>query len=117
MKTLKMRILLTLFLLSPAIGLADGLPKLIDLGAEKCIPCKMMAPVLEELGSEYEGKMEVVFIDVWKNREKTSEYRVKMIPTQIFFSEKGKELFRHSGFIGKEDILVKWRELGYDFRN
>ena len=43
------------------------LPKLMDLGADKCIPCKMMAPILEELKKEYAGQMDVEFIDVWKN--------------------------------------------------
>lgn len=98
-------------------GSAEGLPRLIELGADKCVPCKMMAPILEELEEEYSGRMEVRFIDVWKNREKASEYRVQMIPTQIFFDEKGNELYRHTGFIAKEDILAKWRELGYDFND
>lgn len=95
----------------------QGVPRLVDLGADKCIPCKMMAPILEELKKEYAGRMEVQFIDVWKYREKATEYGVQMIPTQIFYDETGKELFRRSGFIGKEDILAKWRELGYDFKN
>lgn len=96
---------------------AEGLPRLLELGADKCVPCKMMAPILKELEEQYAGRMEVQFIDVWKNREKASEYRVQMIPTQIFFDEKGNELYRHRGFIAKEDILAKWRELGYDFNN
>lgn len=100
---------------SPAA--AEGLPRLVDLGADKCIPCKMMAPILEELKVEYTGRMEVEFIDVWKNKTKASEYGIQMIPTQIFYDEQGKELFRRTGFIGKEDILAKWRELGYEFKN
>ena len=96
---------------------SEGLPRLIELGADKCVPCKMMAPILEELEEKYAGRMEVRFIDVWKNREKASEYRVQMIPTQIFFDEKGNELYRHTGFIAKEDILAKWQELGYDFND
>lgn len=100
-----------------ARAVATSVPRLVDLGADKCIPCKMMAPILAELKSEYAGRMEVEFIDVWKNREKAAEYRVQMIPTQIFYDPAGKELFRRSGFIGKEDILATWRELGYDFRN
>jgi len=94
-----------------------AVPRLVDLGADKCIPCKMMAPILAELKTEYAGRMEVEFIDVWKNREKAAEYRVQMIPTQIFYDPAGKELFRRSGFIGKEDILATWRTLGYDFKN
>lgn len=90
------------------------LPKLLDLGADKCIPCKMMAPILEELETEYAGRMEVVFIDVWKNPDAGKAYSVTVIPTQIFFDAQGQELFRHTGFFGREDILNKWSELGVE---
>jgi thioredoxin 1 len=96
---------------------AGNLPRLVDLGADKCIPCKMMAPILEELKEEYAGRMEVEFIDVWKKKAKASEYGIQMIPTQIFYDASGKELFRRTGFIGKEDILATWKRLGYDFKN
>ncbi|NUM36930.1 MAG: thioredoxin family protein [Candidatus Brocadiae bacterium] len=94
-----------------------SLPKLLDLGADKCIPCKKMAPILEELKEQYKGKMEVVFIDVWKNAKESNKYGIRLIPTQIFFDASGKELFRHEGFFSKEDILNKWKELGIDFSN
>src|SRR5512136_1207438 len=90
------------------------LPKLVDLGADKCIPCKAMAPILKDLKAEYAGRMDVEFIDVWKNPKAGKAYKIKMIPTQIFFDASGKELFRHVGFYGKEDILGKWKELGVD---
>ena len=90
------------------------LPKLLDLGAGKCIPCKMMAPILEELKKEYAGKMTVEFIDVWVNPNAGKQYGIEMIPTQIFYDAEGKERFRHVGFFGKEDILGKWKELGVD---
>ena len=92
------------------------LPKLLDLGAGKCIPCKMMAPILEELKKEYAGRMEVVFIDVWQNPDAGKQYGIEVIPTQIFYDAEGKELFRHVGFFGKEDILGKWKELGVDLK-
>jgi len=92
------------------------LPKLLDLGASKCIPCKMMATVLEELKKEYAGKLEVEFIDVWKNPDAGRQYGIEVIPTQIFYDTNGKELFRHIGFFAKEDILAKWKELGVDLK-
>jgi thioredoxin 1 len=92
------------------------LPKLLDLGADKCVPCKMMAPILEELKREYAGGLEVEFIDVWKNPEAGRRYGVQMIPTQIFYDAEGRERFRHVGFISKEDILAKWNELGVNVR-
>jgi thioredoxin 1 len=91
-----------------------GLPRMVDLGADKCIPCKMMAPILEQLKSEYEGTLIVEFIDVWKNPDEGPKYNIKLIPTQIFFDASGKELFRHEGFYSKEDILAKWKEFGVD---
>jgi thioredoxin 1 len=92
------------------------LPRLVDLGADKCIPCKMMAPVLRELKQEYAGRMEVQFIDVWKTPDAGKAYRINLIPTQIFFDASGKELFRHEGFLSKADILAKWKELGIDLK-
>jgi thioredoxin 1 len=93
------------------------LPKLVDLGANKCIPCKMMAPILEGLKTEYTGKLEVEFIDVWENPELGEQYGVAIIPTQIFYDASGKERFRHQGFFSKEDILAKWKELGVSLDN
>ncbi len=88
------------------------LPRLVDLGAGKCMQCKMMTPVLEQLKKDYAGQMDVEFIDVWKNEDAAKKYKIKLIPTQIFYGADGKELFRHEGFFGRDDILAKWRELG-----
>jgi len=88
-----------------------NLPRLVDLGAGKCIPCKMMAPILEELKSQYQGKLNVVFIDVWEKPDEAKKYKINIIPTQIFYDASGKELYRHEGFFSKEDILNKWKEL------
>lgn len=91
-----------------------SIPKLVDVGAGQCIPCKMMAPILAELKKEYLGKMDVQFIDVWENPEAGEPYNVQIIPTQIFYDAAGNELFRHTGFYAKADILAKWEELGVD---
>lgn len=91
-----------------------ALPRLVDLGAKKCIPCKMMAPILDKLKSEFAGRLTVEFIDVWENPGAGQEYNVEIIPTQIFYDAEGKELFRHQGFFSREDILAKWKELGVD---
>lgn len=93
---------------------SDALPRLVDLGAGKCIPCKMMAPILEELKKECVETFDVEFIDVWENPKAGEQYGIRMIPTQVFYDAEGKELFRHEGFFGKEDILAKWKELGVD---
>jgi thioredoxin 1 len=95
-------------------GQTKAIPRLVDLGATKCIPCKMMAPILEDLKKTYAGKMDVQFIDVWENPDAGKKYGINVIPTQIFYDAQGKELFRHEGFFGKEDILAKWKEFGVD---
>jgi thioredoxin 1 len=93
------------------------LPKLVDLGAKTCIPCKKMAPILEELKKEYAGIFEVEFIDVSDkaNAESVTKYKIELIPTQVFLDAAGKELWRHQGFFSKEEILAKWKELKFDF--
>jgi len=91
---------------------SKALPRLVDVGAGTCIPCKLMAPILEQLKSEYAGRLKVEFFDVREDPNVITEYKVMIIPTQIFFDASGKERFRHEGFFSKEDILAKWKELG-----
>ena len=98
----------------PAPGAKLGIPRLVDVGAGKCIPCKLMAPILEELRQEFAGRLRIDFVDVWLHPTAGEPYKIEMIPTQIFYDADGKELFRHVGFFGKEDILGKWKELGVD---
>jgi thioredoxin 1 len=93
------------------------LPRLVDVGADKCIPCIMMAPILEELKKEYAGIFEVEFIDVWKNPNAGRKYKISGIPTQIFYDASGKELGRHMGYISKEQILQSFKKLGIELKN
>ena len=88
------------------------LPRVVDLGADKCIPCKKMAPILVELRKEYEGRVTVDFIDVWKNPNAGQPYKIRVIPTQIFFDADGKEVWRHEGFLSKEEFVAKFAEMG-----
>ena len=91
------------------------LPRVIDLGAGKCIPCKKMAPILEEIKKEYGGILDVKVIDVRKNPDASAKYGIRLIPTQIFYDASGKELTRHEGFFGKEDILGTFKRFGIKF--
>jgi thioredoxin 1 len=97
-------------------GPAKALPRLVDLGAGKCVPCKQMKPILDELMRDYADQFETVFIDVWENREEGAKYGIRIIPTQIFYTADGVERFRHEGFMSKKDILAKWRALGVEVR-
>jgi thioredoxin 1 len=93
---------------------ARPIPRLVDLGAGKCIPCKAMAPILEQLRVDYAGRMDVVFIDVWQRPDEAGKYGINMIPTQIFYGADGRELARHEGFIDREGILRAWAKLGVE---
>jgi thioredoxin 1 len=92
--------------------IAAKLPRVVDLGADKCKACKELAPILEELKKEYAGRVTVEFIDVWKNPKAGGPYKLRIIPTQVFFDRDGKEVWRHEGFLPKKDFVAKFAELG-----
>ena len=73
-----------------------------------------MAPILDQLAVDFPGRLEVKFYDVWESPEIGKAFGIHLIPTQIFFDATGQELFRHEGYMSREDILSKWKELGVD---
>lgn len=93
---------------------ARPLPRMVDVGADRCVPCKAMAPILEGLRTEYAGRLEVTFVDVWRFPDLAAPYGVRIIPTQIFFGPDGRELARHQGFMSREEILAQWKALGVE---
>lgn len=99
---------------SPAVSTspASGRVTLIDLGATECIPCKMMAPILEELKTEYAGRADIIFIDVWQDPSQAKRFGIRAIPTQIFFDANGREVYRHTGFMEKKRIVENLAKLG-----
>ncbi len=88
------------------------LPRFVEIGAKKCIPCRMMQPILEDLRKEYAGKLRVDFVDVWEHPEQARKYGVQQIPTQVIYDSSGEEVFRHIGFWPKEQIVTKLADLG-----
>ncbi|GAM08340.1 thioredoxin [Geobacter sp. OR-1] len=93
-------------------ALLSGKPVVLDLGARTCIPCKQMAPILESMSKEYQGKASVLFIDVREDQAAAKKFKVQMIPTQIFFNAQGKEVKRHIGFMDKPDIVKELKAAG-----
>jgi len=91
-----------------------GMVTMLDLGAKKCIPCKMMAPILEKLKGQYDGKASIVFIDVFEHREQVARFGIRAIPTQIFFDRDGNEVYRHLGFMSEETIVQQLKKMGVD---
>jgi thioredoxin 1 len=89
-----------------------ALPRFVDVGADTCVACKAMVPVLEGLRREYAGRLRVDFIDAWKFPAQADAFQVSIIPTQIFIDASGRELHRHLGFISKAEVIETWRQLG-----
>jgi thioredoxin 1 len=93
-------------------ALTSGKPVLVDFGANSCLPCRQLRPVLKEIGAEYSEMAKVLAIDVYKNQNLAQEYKVLMLPTLVFFDSKGKEAFRNVGLMEKEKIVGKLKEIG-----
>jgi thioredoxin 1 len=93
-------------------ALASGQPTLLDLGARSCIPCRKMAPILEALATEYQGKANILFVDVYEDKAMARKFRVQMIPTQIFFNAKGQEVKRHVGGMERDEIIKELQAAG-----
>lgn len=89
-----------------------GMVTLIDLGANQCVPCKMMAPILDKLQKDYKDKAAIVVIDVYKHNDQVQRFGIHAIPTQIFFDPKGKEVYRHTGFMSEKAIVEQLTKMG-----
>jgi thioredoxin 1 len=76
----------------------------IELGSVNCIPCKQMQPIMKSIEEKYKGQVKVVFYDVWKDNKPAKQYGIKLIPTQVFLDENGKEILRHEGFFAEKEI-------------
>ncbi len=93
-------------------ALSSSRPTLAEFSWKTCIPCKQMKPVLEELVVEYQGRLNVVNIEVHEQKDLTHEYGIMTIPTQILFDSKGEEVTRHMGFWAKKDIITQLKKVG-----
>lgn len=91
-----------------------GMVTLVDVGAASCIPCKMMAPILEKLEKKYDGKAAVIFIDVRHYPDQARQLGIQGIPTQIFYDAKGKEVQRHIGYMSEAAIVAQFKKMGIE---
>jgi thioredoxin 1 len=78
----------------------------VELGSVKCVPCRMMQPVMKNIETKYGSQVKVVFFDIWKDDQKkyAQDYDIRVIPTQVFLDKSGKEVFRHEGFFPESEI-------------
>ena len=89
-----------------------GVVTLLDLGAETCMACKKMEPIIQKLEKVYEGKAAIVYIDVWKHTDQAERFGVTAVPAQIFFDKEGKEVYRHVGLMSEEEIVAQLKKMG-----
>ena len=94
------------------IDFSKHLVTFLELGADRCIPCKAMQPIMKEIATEYKGQVQVVFYDVWKNPEPARFYKIQLIPTQVFIDKNGQEIFRHTGLFPKPDLVKFLKKQG-----
>jgi thioredoxin 1 len=84
----------------------------LELGADRCIPCKKMQPIMKEIAAMFPDRVQVVFYDVWKDQSPAEKYGIQLIPTQVFLDQKGMEIARHVGLFPKEEILELLKKHG-----
>lgn len=85
-----------------------SLPIIIDFGADSCIPCKEMAPVLKTLNAEMQGKAIIKFVDVWKNRKAAADFPIQVIPTQVIINADG------TPYVPSDDMKIKFDMYSYN---
>jgi len=91
---------------------AEGKIVMLELGSVGCIPCEQMKPVMQKLRDTYQGKLEVIFIDVRVDNRTGRRFGANMIPTQVFLDKTGKEFHRHVGFYSYEEIAPVLKKAG-----
>ena len=89
-----------------------GMVTMVDLGADRCVPCKMMAPIIAKVQKDYEDRAAIIFLDVWKDPGLGKKFGIRAIPTQIFYDRDGKEVYRHLGFMDEKSIVAMLQKLG-----
>lgn len=82
-----------------------GKPTIIEFGANNCVSCREMKPVLRALAQD--PRIAVADVDILKEREYISRYQIRLMPTQVFYNARGEETGRHMGKISAEDILAQ----------
>ncbi len=89
-----------------------GMVTMVDLGAASCIPCKMMAPILDKLENFYKGKAAIIYIDLRYHLDAPQHFGVRPFPTPVGMDKSGQEKFRHVGFMSEEDIVKQLISMG-----
>jgi len=91
---------------------AKQVPILLEFGRGWCIPCKYMKPILEDMSAAYQGKAIVMNVDMDANKDLVASFRVRMMPTQVFLTPDGKEVFRNEGTLERNQIAYVFSKMG-----
>jgi thioredoxin 1 len=89
-----------------------GKAVMLELGSEGCIPCEQMKPVMQKLSTDYQDRLEVVSVDVRKDRSAAQRFHVFAIPMQVFLDKNSKEIHRHFGYYSYEEIIPVLKKMG-----
>ena len=92
---------------------SPGKPALYDFGRGMCIPCKEMEKVLTDIKGEYSDQVEVRLVMMEKNEDLFNQYKLMLVPTQVFLNAEGKEVDRHIGAWSKDQVVKKLKELQF----
>ncbi len=92
---------------------SQGKPALYDFGRGMCIPCKEMEKVLGDIKGEYGDQVEVRLVMMEKNEDLFKQYKIMLVPTQVFLNAEGKEVSRHIGAWSKDEVVSKLKELKF----
>ncbi|HIJ20697.1 MAG TPA: thioredoxin family protein [Deltaproteobacteria bacterium] len=92
----------------------SGKPSMIEFGSTGCVPCDMMQPILENLRKKFPDKLNVVFVHVGEDKMLGARFGIRVIPVQVFYDAKGKEIFRHQGFYAEKEVLKQLKKIGVE---
>jgi thioredoxin 1 len=92
---------------------AKSRPAIYDFGSGRCLSCREMEKILDAIKGQYGGQVEVRLIYVDQDRDLARQYKVMVIPTQVFVDASGQEVFRHLGLFPKDKLVKKLQELKF----
>lgn len=95
-------------------ALVSGKPTLAEFGSTSCVYCLQMKAILEEIAKDYQGKLNILIINVYEEGALVQKYGIIAIPTQIFFDRSGNIVTKHLGLLPKEDVTAQLKKMGIE---
>ena len=92
--------------------LSKKVPVLLEFGRGWCKPCKYMKPILDDMSAVYAGKAIIMTVDMDVNKDLVRDFRIRLMPTQVFLTPDGKEFFRNEGVFERDSIMKVFAQMG-----